>query len=101
MSSVQPLLLTSGALGGDDSEEFGVIPEAEGAVPPPTLPPPNAVRRERPGANANASSQRQIKPRNIRTALKKLWLDEMLLTKQVCKIIICYTFCEKYSLIEK
>lgn len=65
--------------GTGDTEEFGVIPEAEGAVPPPNLAPPSASRRERPGQNG----QRQIKPRNIRTALKKLWLDEMLLTKRV------------------
>ncbi|OQR77242.1 hypothetical protein BIW11_07237 [Tropilaelaps mercedesae] len=89
MSSVQPLLLASGALGGGDTEEFGVIPEAEGALPPPTLPPHHAVRRDRSGQNL-APGQRQIKPRNIRTALKKLWLDEMLLTKQIlCPVPGC------------
>ncbi|XP_003748391.1 auxin response factor 7 [Galendromus occidentalis] len=81
MSSIHPLLINpANSLADNVDAQFGVIPEAEGTseihVPMPQA-------RER-------TPQRRIKPRNIRTALKKLWLDEMLLTKQIlCPVPGC------------
>lgn len=76
MSSLHPLLINpAGSLADNVDAQFGVIPEAEGTS---EIHVPMPHPRER-----TATPQRRIKPRNIRTALKKLWLDEMLLTKQV------------------